>query len=327
VAGKSGTWARSLLSPKARLLPGLGERLGTHPRLAAAVFVVLRRLPGARLRAAAYRHVSLPLVQRMDAELEVPVADGFRMLADPPSVMGRSLATSGVWEWYVTAAFSSLLSPGDVFVDVGANVGYYTKLASRLVGQTGHVYALEPGPDSLARLRRNLALDAVSNVTMLGIAAGAHAGRATLFGPASGHDGTSSLRELPQPSAPSVATEVQVSPLHSLFEPAMLDRVSLVKVDVEGYEAEVLQGLEPVFEAGRRPTLLVEIHPSLDPDAPAYVADFCTRHSLRVRWIVDDEGLDYRLAPQDRPLEIRDLESPSEIVSIPRDRYVLILEA
>jgi FkbM family methyltransferase len=326
VATRYRTWARSLLSPKQRLLPGLGVRLGAHPRLAAGVFVTLRRLPGKRLRAAAYRHISLPLVQRMEAELEVPVT-GFRMLADPPSVMGRSLATSGVWEWYVTAAFARLLSPGDVFVDVGANVGYYTKLASRLVGPTGHVYALEPASDSLERLRRNLELDVVSNVTTLNVAAGADEKQVTLFGPASGHDGTSSFLELQHiTSEPSVTTEVPVRPLHSLLEPAEFDRVKLVKIDVEGYEVEVLQGLEPAFE-GRRPTLLVEIHATFAPDAPAYVADFCKRHSLRVRWIVDDEGVDYRLAPQDRPLEIRELDSPSEIASIPRDRYVLILDA
>jgi FkbM family methyltransferase len=321
-------WARSLLSPRERLLPGLGARLSAHPSLAAAVLVAMRRLPGARLRSLAYRQVSLPLVQRMAAELDVPVVGGFRMLADTSDVPGRALATSGIWEPYVTAALRRLLSAGDVAVDVGSNAGYFTVLASRLVGPSGHVYALEPGAEAFAMLRRNLELNRVSNVTALPVAAGADEGRAPLFGPAPGNTATSSLRRVPDPAtAPGglAATEVAVRPLRSVLRPADLDRLRVVKIDVEGYEVEVLRGLEPIFDLGLRPALVVEVHESFDPDAPGYIVEFCERHRLQARWLVDDDTPDLRTAPADRVPVSRELGSPPDFTCIPRNRYDVLL--
>jgi hypothetical protein len=69
VSATTRTWAVSLLHPQARLLPGLGVRLGRHPRIAAATLNELRRVPTRRLRAFAYRHVAQPLMQRMNAKL------------------------------------------------------------------------------------------------------------------------------------------------------------------------------------------------------------------------------------------------------------------
>ena len=115
------------------------------------------------------------------------------MAVDTTDVMGRMLATSGVWEPAATAAFRSLLSPGDVCVDVGAHVGYYTLLASKLVGPAGHVFALEPAPSTFEALSSNLASNAVTNVTALRFAAGAAHGRAALYDPPSGNAGRASI--------------------------------------------------------------------------------------------------------------------------------------
>jgi FkbM family methyltransferase len=336
------TWARSLLSPKSRLLPGVGARLGQHPAAAAGVFRLLGRLPTRRLRALAYRHVSLPLVQRTDASIPVRTTGGFVMTAELGTLMGRSLATAGLWEWYLTGVFGRLLGRGDVFVDVGANVGYYALVASRLVGDTGHVYALEPAPETFEKLTELLARNGAANVTALQVAAGAAEGTATLYGTALGHDEMSSLHHerrevehlvanLPlhgvDPEAVAVATEVPVLPLAEILDPDDLERLRLVKIDVEGYEVEVLRGLEPLFDQGSRPTVVVEVHEVFRPDAPAAVLEFCARYDLRARWVVDDEGEDYDAAPTDRRLELRDLGSPPALDTIPRDRYLLVLEA
>jgi FkbM family methyltransferase len=326
------TWARSLLSPRTRLLPGLGARLGARPRLAATLLVGLRRLPGRRVRAIAYRQLSLPLVERMHAELEVPVVGGFRMLADTTDVPGRALATAGIWEPYVTETLRSLLAPGDVFVDVGANVGYYAVLASRLVGREGHVYALEPGPQAFASLRRNLELNDAANVTALPVAAGAAEGRGALFGPRPGNTGTSSLRRVSNAVVPGgevgdESTDVAVRPVSSLLAESERGRLRAVKIDVEGFEAEVLRGLEALFDEGLRPALIVEIHAAFDPDAPAYVTGFCERFGLRARWLVDDGSVDLHRAPADRPTVARELSLPLDLASMPRNRYDLLLTA
>jgi FkbM family methyltransferase len=319
-------WARSLLSPRDRLLPGVGARLGRYPRLTAALLEGLRGLPGTHLRNRAYRGVAIPLVQRMNATLDLRVAGGFHMLADTTDVPGRALATAGIWEHYVVAELRRLLRPGDVFVDVGANIGYYTLLASRLVGPRGHVYALEPAARPFAELKRNIELNRATNVTAMALAAGAENTRAPLFGHAADNTATASLRRsVTQWTGVNEATDVEVRSLQSVLPRSEVDRLRLVKIDVEGYEAEVLRGIGPLLERGLRPALIVEAHSVYDADVPAYLIDFCERHRLKARWLVDDDRVDARFAPVDRAPLVRELGSPADILAIPFDRFVLVL--
>jgi FkbM family methyltransferase len=320
--GRYRTWGVSLFHPRERLLPGLGNRLGRHPRLASRVLMMLRLIPTRRLRALAYRHVAVPLVSRMDTKLIVRAVGGVRLIADPPDPSGRLLATAGLWEWHVGEVIRRSLGRGDVFVDVGANAGYYTALAAELVGETGHIYALEPAPSTFQKLERTLSLNSLENVTALAVAAGAAEGTAVLCGPPSGHDASSSLRNRP---SDGVTTSVRVRPLCDVVPPWHQKRLSLVKVDVEGYEDDVLYGLEPLLSNGVRSAVVVEVHATDNPAAPSYVVGFCARHGLRAYWLVEDEGFDEHLAPADRRLVLEDLGEPPDLSSIPRARYAVLL--
>lgn len=77
-------------------------------------------------------------------------------------VIQRYLYLFGVWEPHLTAFISGRLTPKDTFVDVGANIGYYSVLASRLVGPAGHVVAVEPSPTSIKRWSRTRRATAVA---------------------------------------------------------------------------------------------------------------------------------------------------------------------
>jgi FkbM family methyltransferase len=288
--------------------------------LAAWVLVSLRRLPPGRIREAVYRNVSRPLTVRMDAHLEVPVSGGSRMVVDTSEALGRTLAISGVWEPNVTPVFRSLLGPGDVCVDVGAGIGYYTLLASGLVDPGGHVYALEPAPRPYAALCSNLELNGVSNVTALRVAAGREDGRALLYDPPPGNLGQSSMRVTPDARIPPPgirpATEVPVHPIGSLLRESDIDRVRLVKIDVEGSEVDVLRGLEPLLDAGCRPSLLVELHPWLwvDEDAEAFTS-FCRRFGLRSFQLIDEHRSGHALSDPIRvPFEPDALDELEDVV-------------
>ena len=151
---------------------------------------------------------------------------------------------------------------------------------------------------------RNVRLNGLDNVSALPVAAGAVEGHAILYGPAEGHDATSSLTRRWDAG---VETSVEVHPLPPLLEPHHRERVKLIKVDVEGHEDDVLRGLEPLLHERRVGRMIVEVHASYNPDAPAYVAELCDRHGLRVRWLVEDRVNDRDLAPVDRELELEDL--------------------
>jgi FkbM family methyltransferase len=261
-------WARSVLAPRKRLLPGLGARLVTRPRLATSILVALRRLPGAS------RHISRPLIQRMTASLQLPVAGGFRMRVDTSEAMGRVLATTGVWEPQVTAVFRSSLSPGDICVDVGAYTGYFTLLAASLVGAEGRVYALEPAASTYAELVSNLELNGVSNVTALRLAAGEAAGQGMFDDRPHGSSIRSAFRD------GESDTQVEVRTVASLIRADEGPRLRLVKIDVEGHEVAVLRGLMPLFESGVRPAVLVELHAGVVPDAVALLMRLGARYGL-----------------------------------------------
>ena len=315
-----GVWARSLLSPRERFLPGLGARLDRYPRFVSACLVALRRAPRGRIRGAVFRNVSGPLIRRMPTQLEVPVAGGSRMVVDTSDLIGRVLAITGTWEPQVTAAFRSLLLPGDVCIDVGANIGYFTLLASRLVGPRGHVYALEPSPASHAALGTNLDLNAITNVTALCVAAGENNGQAILHEAPGRNRGASSIL----PSAEDEATKVTVETrrLDSLVPADDLARARLVKIDVEGYEVEVMRTLEPVFDRGARPAVIVELSPVWSGgNAAAYCTSFCAEYDLKAYRLPRDKLLTGRPEVPFAPIEL----APIELAPISDEQQELLL--
>ena len=143
--------------------------------LAERGLALTRRVPGRSRRAALYRSLSWPVIDGLPRELEV--SSPGRMLVDTGDVVGRVLAASGVWEPHVTDAFRGRFT-GRRLRRRRRHLGYYTLLASQLVGGRGHVYAFEPSLGIFRRLQANLALNGVTNVSALNVAAGAEASSA-----------------------------------------------------------------------------------------------------------------------------------------------------
>jgi FkbM family methyltransferase len=170
--------------------------------------------------------------------------------------LSRSPYEEGQWR-----LVARLLAPGGTFVDVGANQGFYTILASRLVGATGRVYAFEPAPTEAGKLRSNLRLNRCRNVIVEEIAVGAADGHAP-FHLYLGHQGSwSGLRK----GASDVAVkgrviDVPVVRLDDYFASRPLERLDIMKIDVEGGELPVLQGAAGLI--GRfRPIIICEVEP------------------------------------------------------------------
>jgi FkbM family methyltransferase len=150
------------------------------------------------------------------------------------------------------AMLGSMLAPGDWVIDVGANVGHYTKRFSDLVGPTGRVIAFEPVPETFALLAANVALFEHQNVTLLNFAASNAPSAVGLQIPRF----SSGLRNFYQAAVTRDAGDLQVLtvPLDSL---GLSHRISLVKIDAEGHDAEVLQGMDGILRRDL-PVLIVE---------------------------------------------------------------------
>jgi FkbM family methyltransferase len=163
----------------------------------------------------------------------------------------------GVFEPDERAFLREFLEPGMVVLDVGAHAGFYTVTASKRVGPTGRVVSFEPSPRELERLQLHLRLNQCSNVTVEGVALGDTPGQGELFVFEGRTTGCNSFHLASTNGARAVTVPIRT--LDEYMTNGALDRVDLVKMDIEGAELSALRGGERLFRAAR-PVLLCELH-------------------------------------------------------------------
>lgn len=216
-----------------------------------------RRLPpGLRGRSRISRW-ALEQVRRAWAGAPAPIVvrlrSGLKMEVDRHDFLGAHVFVYGEYEPATAQVFSSVLRPGDGVLDIGANIGYFTLLASRLVGPAGSVHAFEPAPSIVNRLETNVRLNALTNVEIHRLAVSGTAGEVRLHVASSDHQGLSSLRDLGQHDD---VIRVPAQPVDALLP--RLPRVALAKLDIEGAEYLALQGMTGLLKRDR-PVLIVEV--------------------------------------------------------------------
>lgn len=187
--------------------------------------------------------------------------NGARMAGDTVEVHQQFLYFFGIHEPNLTGWMRRQLRGGDVLVDVGAHIGYYTLLGSRLVGTRGGVIAVEPSPRALHALNANVNRNGAMNVRVIHAAAGARRETVTIYRTPEMNQGLANLR--PDPDVSTVPeAEVAAAPLFDMLTPTEVARVRVVKVDAEGAEGDVVEGMRPLLASGRRDLeVVVEVSP------------------------------------------------------------------
>jgi FkbM family methyltransferase len=155
------------------------------------------------------------------------------------------------------AALQRIVQPGMTVLDVGANLGLYAVFFARLVGAAGRVIAFEPDPALFGLLRRNSTLNGCANITAHNLALGSRGGRAmlhkTIFNSGDNTLGTDGRR--------SFCREVPIDVVAmDEFLPAL--SIDLVKIDVQGWEFEVLRGMERILAACPQAGIYFELWPA-----------------------------------------------------------------
>lgn len=207
--------------------------------------------------------------------------------ADPQ--VGLAIARDRQYEPHLTRQLRALLGPGSVFVDVGANIGFFTLLAAARVGPKGRVHAFEARADNLSLLRRSVEDNGFANVEVHQCAVSDRAGNLAFFasgtwysnGRIVGDDEAGSER-LPRVRAVTLDQVLANEP-----------RVDVIKMDIEGAEARALAGMRGLLRR-HRPVLLTEFSPDLlqlssGIAPPAYLAALAEDHRLFVLRADGDE--------------------------------------
>ena len=209
---------------------------------------------------------------------------GYRLrldLHDPG--LSRDVAIRGTREEQLKHLLERELGPGNVVLDIGANIGYYTAMIGGIVGPSGRVYAMEPEPRNFALLQDNVRLNRMEAwVDTFNLAASDARGTARLFVSAysnlntlfpEGYDG------IQTPGVTGQVVETEATDISSFLEGKR--PVDLLRMDIEGAEVEVLNGLAPAVESGLfSGGILFEVH------RPKYDTE---RHDMRapLRWLFD----------------------------------------
>ena len=189
--------------------------------------------------------------------------------------IGLSTLLYGAFESAETELLRRLARPGTTAVDAGANVGLFTVPLALAVGSEGRVLAFEPAPETVVRLHENLRRNGLGNVSVFEAALGGERGAATLL---LADDSAYNSTATTPTAADSVVVEVPVVRLDDVWAEAGRPEVSVLKIDVEGAELDVLEGAGELVRSSR-PAVLVE---ASEPRRAEAVSRLCAEHGYRL---------------------------------------------
>jgi FkbM family methyltransferase len=239
---------------------------------------------------------------------------GGRVIADPTRTIGRSIVTTGLFDLAVSETLARLIDTGDTVIDAGANVGYMTVLAATVAGRGGRVMAFEPHPELFGVLRQNAeyARRFGCAVDVRQAALGDKHGPASLRIPASfaGNDGLATLADQPS-DVQSVAVTVE------RLDDVVDGPVSVMKLDVEGFEASVLRGAPRLLSGDRLRHIVFEEHDVERSDVVRILRD-AGYHLFAIGWRL--RGLEIRSIGRGRVASL--YEAPSFVATTAPDDVI-----
>jgi len=179
---------------------------------------------------------------------------GHRMFLDPNDSL--RLSVRGIYEPLETELVQKEVRPGDVAVDVGANIGYYTLILARCVGPSGHVFAFEPCPENFVLLKKNVEVNGYRNVTLVQKAVSNTVGKDRLH-LSDVRPGDHSLYDFGDGHR---SIEVDVTTLDEYFKDYS-GKVSFIKTDTQGADSRVIEGARGLMAKNSNLCVAAELWP------------------------------------------------------------------
>jgi FkbM family methyltransferase len=191
-------------------------------------------------------------IGRRSAALLVDLLEGVKVVVDAgDGDIGAVVATHRTWEPHITAVVGDRLREGDVFVDIGSNVGVMSFVAAKAVGSAGKVIGFEPNPTNAANYRRGIAANGFGNVLLHNLAVSDRPCLITISPHTNG--------KATEGADPLGSSEVvQAVALDDFL--AHKPRIDFVKIDIEGYEMRAFAGMRKLLDR-HKPLMQIEFNP------------------------------------------------------------------
>ena len=202
-----------------------------------------------------------------------------------PFVRAYRRLTNSAYEQEFDRSLIAYIRDGDVVWDVGANVGFFTGKFSQSAGTSGKVIAFEPAPDTFLTLKSEAA--AWPNVTVENIALADFQGESSFRASDTVNDPTNGLRASDDGSSATVKVAVTTGDQYCQDHAERIPTV--IKIDVEGFELEVLRGLDHTLRQPRLKAIFMEVHFQVlamrgMTNAPLQIADILGNHHFKLAW-------------------------------------------
>lgn len=168
------------------------------------------------------------------------------------------LLMNGIRETLATEVTKKIIKKGDVIIDIGANIGYYALLESRLAGPTGKVFAIEPVNENIKQLKKNIELNKYSNIEAFQLAIGDKDKKGFIYLSDRSNWCSMNYLEYVKVNKKIKKEVVEVMTLDRFLEDKPFP--DLIRIDVEGYEYEILKGMQNLLKTNRPLKIFLEIH-------------------------------------------------------------------
>lgn len=181
-------------------------------------------------------------------------------LNNKDNFLSRDIAFHKVWEPEITKIVKEIIKKDQIVIDVGANIGYFTTLFSKLVGTAGKVYAFEPAPINFEILQRNILVNNLKNVLIHQTAASNVSNTQDLY-LSTWNFGDNRLFEKPRDERDLEREKIQVDTIR--LDEIVKEKINLIKIDVQGFEWQVIDGAKKLIDNNNDIKIIFEFTPQL----------------------------------------------------------------
>lgn len=209
-----------------------------------------------------YGYVATKKKERKKSNDLIVNVNGYKLALIPGDLgISSELMMFKTHEPLTTKLLSKELKKNMTCLDVGGNIGYYTLLESNIVGDNGKVIAIEPSPPNFQHLKKNLEIQDAKNVDAYNFAAGDIDGSVN-FLVYKESNGSFTIPDGETTDLPGELIKVPAKRLDTFLDELKIDHVDFVRMDVEGYEYHIIQGMKNIIKKSG-PMFQIEIHASL----------------------------------------------------------------